>query len=365
MRKKSIQLLFCISLAVSLLVTGCGGSSIGSSSDYEYTESVSNDSVAGFSADSSINSSISYLDEDKGDYDAEFEESSEVDIEVDVEVDKSEQIDQETVDKEINLDEKLIYSCEISLETKDFVGTQEKLKNLIDEYGIIIESEYYGNDSYDWYIDDYTPSACQNARLNLRIPSVKYHEFIGRAGELGHIVSKESSVENLTSSYRDNEARLGTLRQKRERLESFLGQAATVSEVIELENSIEEVNYEIERLESTNMTIDLGVMYSYIMIRIDEVGEYTSIEPVTQTFGEELIDAFKDSWDDLISMIEGFILGLARLSISAILPMLIVIVIVVVILKAILNKDKKLKDKVNRPNINSIVNKNIDENTEE
>ena len=364
MKRFKLNTLLMMCLAVSMLVTGCGSSGgsyseVGSAinSDDGFSISADVESAAGFGVVNDFSESKSepndYVEDRYDDYGNE-EENTDVDMET------------EDNDAVKLLDDKLIYTCDIDIETQNFVETQELLTKLIKEYGIIIESEYYGNNSYDWYMDDYRPSACQRAELSLRIPSTKYHEFVNRTGELGHVVSKNSTVENLSSTYRDNETRLRTLKEKRDRLESLLGQAATVTEIIELENSIEQVCYEIEKLESANMYIDLGVMYSYINIDIEEVGEYTTVEPVTKTFGKELIEAFKDSWTALVELIQGIILTLARLSLVAFLPMIILIAIAVICIKLILKKEKKVKSvNKNEANLGTMIDKQINSNKTE
>lgn len=345
MKSFKLNMLLTMCLVVSVVATGCGSSggsysqveSYADTSDSEIAMAGDISSISGFGTSNDFSDYKSQSDEyyDEAEYDDNFNENEADDIDAETETEDTEVVKL--------LDDKLIYTCDIDLETKNFVETKEMLDQLIKEYGIIIESEYYGNDSYGWYRDDYEPSACQTAELSLRIPSTKYHEFVGRTGELGHVVSKNSTVENLSSAYRDNETRLRTLTEKRDRLESLLGQAATVTEIIELENSIEQVCYEIEKLESNNMYIDLGVMYSFINIDIEEVGEYTTVEPVKQTFGEELIEAFKDSWKALVELIQGVILALARLSLVAFLPMIILVVIAIMCIRLLLKKEKKVK----------------------
>lgn len=345
MKSFKLNILLTMCLVVSVIATGCGSSggsysqveSYADTSDSEIAMAGDISSITGFGTSNDFSDYKSQSDEyyDEAEYDDNLNENEADDIDVETETEDNEVVKL--------LDDKLIYTCDIDLETKNFVETKELLNQLIKEYDIIIESEYYGNNSYDWYMNDYEPSACQTAELSLRIPSVKYHEFVARTGELGHVVSKNSTVENLSSTYRDNETRLRTLKEKRDRLESLLGQAATVTEIIELENSIEQVCYEIEKLESSNMYIDLGVMYSFINIDIEEVGEYTTVEPVKQTFGEELIEAFKDSWEALVELIQGVILALARLSLVAFLPMIILVVIAIMCIRLLLKKEKKVK----------------------
>ena len=351
MTRKKLLLGLLTLVTVASLVCGCG------STGGSYSEGIGVDSVndAGSAVQpNSLTSGFGIGDFKYNNNKAEAEAEA-VDDNWDNDEPEDIEVGDEGVIDELTLpDDKLIYFCDIDIETKDFEGSREKLNQLIKDYKMVVESENYYNDNYGWYMDDYDRYASQKVTIKLRIPSKYYSEFVNRATELGNIRNKESSVENMSTVYSDNETRLKTLTNKRDRFEELLTQANTIEEILSIENEIEKVTYEIDTLKSDNKTIDLGVMYSYITIELKEVGEYTEKEPVTVPFITELINAFKNSWKDLVSLIRGVIVGIARISLVFILPMGLIIWGIVVFLKKMVKKEEAKKRQVLQKSLDSL-----------
>lgn len=322
-KKTKIGIYILVCMMIAILGTGCGGDSV---DVMEYEDA----SISSNSGESSFDPVVSTTEEY---YDAATDTTS--DTAVDIEDEKI----VDSTDSQIN-QEKLIYSCSIDIETLEFEESVESLKATIESMEGFIESENYNNTNYGWYSSDYTQEASQSAYYTLRVPSKNYQTFVDAVSELGNVTSKTSSVENLTSTYNDNELRLKTLSEKRDRLLGLM-ENATVDEMISIENSLENVVYEIDRITSAQSKIDLGVNYSYVNVSIEEVGEYTKITPVQQSFIERLVDAFKSSWEALVYLVQEAILLFARLSIVLIIPFIIFAIILVIIIKKLTSKDKK------------------------
>lgn len=353
--KKLINTMIITSLVI--MMAGCGGDG---ASDSEmgiesYNSGLDINSSADYDYDSYNESEYSYETED---YTDTYGNSDYTSDDTDTSDDKSITNDKENT-VELSSD-KLIYSSDIRLETTAFEDSTDQLKELIDKYDVIIENENYNNSNYGWYREDYTITATRTASYDLRVPSNNYSEFIECLDELGNITYRTSDVQNMSSTYRDNEARLETLKAKRDRLVELMEQTGTITEIIQVEDSLEQVDYQIEQLKLSQQNIDLGVAYSYVSISMEEVGEYTKIQEQQITFLEELKNAFKDSWDALVHILRSAIILLAQLSIVFIVPFIIFVIILVIVIRLII---KKSNNKRRKATLNYEINISKDSNT--
>ena len=61
----------------------------------------------------------------------------------------------QNMDRMTLLEEKLVYHCNIALETLDYAGTIKSIKEAVAQYGGVIQSENETDSSYEWYYADY------------------------------------------------------------------------------------------------------------------------------------------------------------------------------------------------------------------
>jgi hypothetical protein len=74
----------------------------------------------------------------------------------------------------------------------------------------------------------------------------------------------------MTTQYQDNEARLQTLYEKRQRLGELLMKAEDVSDLIEIESAIADTQYQIDRWETSQRSIDQQVDMSAVSLTLME-----------------------------------------------------------------------------------------------
>ena len=74
--------------------------------------------------------------------------------------------------------DKLVYTCDLTLQTLDYDACVEAIKNNINTYKGIIESETENDNAHRWYYEDYVKTGgTRYLYLTIRIPSEKYYEF--------------------------------------------------------------------------------------------------------------------------------------------------------------------------------------------
>lgn len=186
----------------------------------------------------------------------------------------------------IDEDAKLIRRASLSIQTTDFPGAVAALNGLVDrQEGYYESAEVYGGGYYD-------ASASRYGAYTVRIPKEHYSAFMGALGDVGYVASRSESSTDVGQEYADAEARLATLRTKHDRLLSLLEQAATMEDIISLENALSETEYEIDQYSSTLKRYDGLVDYATIEISLEEVLKIEETPRETAGFGGRMAAAF-------------------------------------------------------------------------
>ena len=240
-------------------------------------------------------------------------------------------------------EEKLVYTCDMAIETTKYKETAEALKAKVKEFGGIIESESETDSDSAWYYKNHTRySATMSLYLTVRIPSERYSEFIDSAGTLGKVRQKTQNVQNISRRYSDTEARIRALETEESRLLEMLKKAESVEEMLYVEKRLTEVEYELSSQRSALSGMDVDVAYSTINIKLNEVLEYTEEERPAVTFIQRVGHAFSDMWEGLGDFGEGFLIVLIYL-----IPLFVIAAIVLLILWIIRKaRDKKYPERV-------------------
>ena len=314
-----------ITLAVALLLSlqACGSSSGGSSDssqNYKGVDSIEqvpsyNSGQMGITQNSVADGS--YYEED---YQKDQNQAKESGDQAETS-DQAEDSDQKLVDgttdangNKIKLvEEKLVYRCQLDIETKNYAEDKENLMKLISEYeGIIQNSNEYDSDDY-WYSSDHVKTrGTKTLNLQVRIPSEKYKEFIGTVGTIGKVKRNSQQVDNISYDYYNTQADIEQLKIQEQRLLEMMEQAYTIEDMITVEDRLSEVQNELSKLQTKLVGLDTDVAYSYVDIELEEVFEYSATEVEKPGFfkrlGEEIVDGFKamiQIFEDIILFIVG------------------------------------------------------------
>lgn len=196
-------------------------------------------------------------------------------------------------------EEKLVYTANVTLETEDFDAASDALHKKIESLGGIVVSE----SAYNLNRETYRGSRSMD--MTVRIPQENYDAFLTGLNDVCNVAGIRRYVENLTEQYYDNETRLKACRIQEERLLSMLEEAKTVSEMLQIENRLCDVQYQIEALTNTQRTIDNDVRYATFNLTLDEVTKYTT--PAPKTFGDRLGETLKGSAETFGDVAEGLL----------------------------------------------------------
>ncbi len=304
MKKGVLALLIVASMA---LATGCGSADSGSYS----TESVGSSAKSSFMAESAEG----WLDNE-----ADYELADEA-MEAPSASGQSETTDLDGYD----LSRKIIYTSNIGIESKKFDEDVKTVKGLISSNGGYIQSSsQYGSEEY----------GNRDCHFTVRIPSKNYDAFMNAVGSVGSMTSKHEDVEDITSEYVDVQARLKSLDTKMERLRELEAKAETVEELLQIEDRINDVQYQIESYTAQKRVYDDQVDYSTVDIDIQEVVTYTEIK--ADTAWNRFAEAIEDSTHGFIEFLQNFVI-----TIIYIFPYLIILIVILVIVKKVRKKKGK------------------------
>ncbi len=185
--------------------------------------------------------------------------------------------------------DKIITTVSISMQTKEFMDTVEKLNVLIGKYKGYIESS---NISYNNYVYS---SGLKYSDYSIRIPRENLEKFKNELKEIGNIISENTSKVDITKQYRDTESRLKVLEVKEGRILDLLKKAEKMEDIITLENQLSNIIYEKENLTANIMDMDDKVNYSTVHFQLEEVAKLTPGENVKTPFWTKVGNAFKGS----------------------------------------------------------------------
>lgn len=232
-------------------------------------------------------------------------------------------------------DRKLIRTVNLDLETKEFDVMLGLVEDKVSEQGGYIENlNTYNGSSYSGR----SPQRYSN--LTIRIPKDKLEGFLDSVSEVGNVVSRSESVEDVTLAYVDMESRRNSLETEQERLLTFLESAQSLEEIITLEERLSEVRYQLESMESQLRTYDNKIDFATVHMSIQEVKELTPVKE--ESVGERLVGGFIDSLKDVGNgLVEFFIWIVVHLPYLAVWA--IVITIIVVTIKLIIRRNRKKK----------------------
>ena len=129
--------------------------------------------------------------------------------------------------------------------------------------------------------------------LNLSAPDVS-----AAAAQSGSVTYQNQQAEDITTRYMDTEARLASLTAQRTRLQELQAQADTLADLLEIESSLSDVQYQIESWQSQLDWYSNQVSCCTVYITLNEVETLT---PTSTSFGAKLLAALRNGWTGFVS----------------------------------------------------------------
>ncbi len=237
---------------------------------------------------------------------------------------------------------KIIRTANISMEVMDFDAAISELDKTVSDYGGYVQSS-----SVQGTMGSTVKPAYQSrfAYYTMRIPTDKLPAYLLYLGQLGNVYSREESGEDVSSEYYDAETRLKSLKIQEERLLELLKSAEDIEQIIQLEDRLSTVRYQIEYYTGTLKGLDNKINYCTVRVNITEVVDYTPIEIEPKGFFERMGVALSDSFRSFGSFLQNTIISVVYFLPYVILWLVVAGVIVWIILSTKKRKAKKKQGK--------------------
>ena len=221
---------------------------------------------------------------------------------------------------------KIIRTASLTLTTQDFDSTLQSVRDLCASMG-----------GWASYINEST--GCNGLRsgwLTLRVPSDRLDAFLEGTGSAGRVTSRNETASDVTESYYDTAARLQTQQVLLARLQALATDAADLTDLLELEQKIADVQYTIDRLQASLNSTDHQVNYATVDITIREEKPADTVQDTTLSLGVRLIGALSHGWEAFTDFLAD-----AAVFLAASLPFLVILFLVILLIRAAIRSLKR------------------------
>ena len=185
---------------------------------------------------------------------------------------------------------KWVITMSLTAETENLTDAMGLLAEKIQASGGYVESQSVSGTAVN---SGRSPSAY----ITVRVPAEQLDSFVEDVSGMTNVVSSSRYVEDITLSYTDTEGRVKALKTEEARLLELMEQAQTMSDLLEIEERLTEVRYQLENYTSTLRLYDNQVDYATLDLTLREVAKFTP--PEKQGFWEKVTSGLADSIVDL------------------------------------------------------------------
>lgn len=241
--------------------------------------------------------------------------------------------DSDTSESGITTDNrKIIKNSEMTVETKSFDSFISTLESDVEKQGGYIENKEINGGGYDYYGD-------RDAQIVIRIPSEKLELFKQTISKNGNVTYEKTAAADITSSYNDIKRHIESLETEQTRLLEIMKKADKLSDILDIEERLTKIRYELDSYEQRLNSYDEKISYSTLNLWVIEVER----ESVTEDDGffAQVSDSFSASLNAIGSFFK--VLFIALLGGSPIILLLGAIALVVILIVRSVNKKNKTK----------------------
>lgn len=185
---------------------------------------------------------------------------------------------------------KWVITMSLTAETENLTDAMGLLAEKIQASGGYVESQSISGTAVN---SGRSPSAY----ITIRVPAAQLDSFVEDVSGMTNVVSSSRYVEDITLSYTDTEGRVKALKTEEARLLELMEQAQTMSDLLEIEERLTEVRYQLENYTSTLRLYNNQVDYATLDLTLREVAKFTP--PEKQGFWEKVTSGLADSIVDL------------------------------------------------------------------
>jgi hypothetical protein len=163
-----------------------------------------------------------------------------------------------------------------------------------------LEGGYIASSSSEEFGD--TPSG----EVTIRVPVDRYEKLVDRIRSLdAEVRTATSSGKDVTAQFTDLESQLRTLHATQERFLTILGQAKTISEILTVQQRVDNVSGQIDRIEGQKKLLASQSDLSTLTVSVSESGD--PVVTATNKPRSGISQAFADARDGFVNGVEAIV----------------------------------------------------------
>jgi hypothetical protein len=170
---------------------------------------------------------------------------------------------------------KLVYQAELRIRVEDPGAAEKPLADLMAKYEAWPSSTRIYENSRDYTV---------------RVPSKYYDAFLKEAANLGRVLRRTESAEDVTLRYYDLEGRLATKQELLKTYQGYLSKAKDIDEIMTVEKRIAELQQEIDW--TGTQLRNLSNLVDYATVDLELTGPVAVSSYSSPTLGERLSELF-------------------------------------------------------------------------
>ena len=155
---------------------------------------------------------------------------------------------------------KLIKRSWLTVKVTDLSAAEQQAKQVVEKHQGYIQNTHGEQD--------------KSFNLSIRVPQNAYSNALAELRSIGELASENESVEDVTTEFIDNQARLENLYKLRERIQNLLSRADRVEEILKIERELNRIQSEIDRLEGRMKYLNSQVDYASIDFNAEKQTTY-------------------------------------------------------------------------------------------
>lgn len=214
----------------------------------------------------------------------------------------------------------VVRDAQLSVDVGNLETFSNNLTIIVNKYDGYFESSQINNYDSDWSTERY-------AYFTIRIPEKNLDAFLNHIDGEGTVTSKGITTEDVSLEYADTNARIKALETEKENLLQLLKESQDVSDTIEIQNRLSDVQYELDSKNSQKRLLDGRVSYSTVDLNAKEQRDVDN--PIRRKLTFDLKEKMLESLENLMSAIVWVITSL---------PAIIIIVGVAIFLAWLIRK---------------------------
>jgi hypothetical protein len=167
---------------------------------------------------------------------------------------------------------------------------------------VMLLARRFGGSVQSTAIDD---SGDGRGTVIVRVPSDRFEDTLKELRDIGRIESEFVDTQDVTDEFVDLEARIRNARTAERVLLNLMGEATTIADTIRVQNQLERVQENIERMRGRLRVLENQTSFSTLAVDVIEEG-------ATKEDPEEagtLIKAWRDAVDGFMGVVSGVIVA--------------------------------------------------------